>query len=128
MENVSEASLANWQQEVSGSKALTLVYFWHQQCTWCQQLNPIFERLTQEYRGRIRFVKLNILANQDNRQIATNLGVMSTPTMMFFCRGRPIGQGVGYMPEENLRKIFDFMLQTYQDCLTQSSDLRDYIA
>ncbi len=128
MEEPFEASSANWQQEVAQSKSLTIVYFWHEQCAWCRQLNPIFERLTREYQGRIKFVKLNILADQDNRQIAASFGVMSTPTLMFFCKGRPIGQGVGYMPEENLRKVFDFMLKSHENCLAQSSELRDYIA
>jgi len=52
---------------------------------------------------------------------------MSTPTLMFFCSGRPIGQTVGLMSKEDLKKALDDMLGRYRTCLRQSSDLRSYI-
>jgi thioredoxin-like negative regulator of GroEL len=54
-----ELNQDNWEEEVSRSNVLTLVYFWHQQCPWCRQLTPILERLAEYYLGKnqIRKVK-----------------------------------------------------------------------
>ncbi|MBS7620558.1 thioredoxin fold domain-containing protein [Candidatus Bathyarchaeota archaeon] len=120
-------SPVNWDEEVTRSSILTLVYFWHERCPWCRELTPIFEKVASDYFGKIKFARLNILESPANRELAVNLGVMSTPTLMFFCGGRPLMQVVGFMAEEDLRKTLDEMLGKYRACLRQSTDLRSYI-
>lgn len=122
-----EADASSWTAEVLKSGKLTVVYFWHDQCPWCLRLNPIFNEIADEYGGKIKFVKLNVLATPENRELASNQGVMGTPTLMFFCQGRSIGQTVSYMPKEDLKRVLDEMLETSKRCLMQSSDLRNYI-
>jgi thioredoxin 1 len=127
MASAIETNAVTWKDEVLKSNMLTVVYFWHEQCPWCMRLNPIFNEITIEYEGKIKFVKLNILENEENRELAANQGVMGTPTLMFFCQGRPLGQTISYMPKEELKKVLDNMLQNYKRCLTQSSDVRNYV-
>jgi len=79
-----ELNVSNWEKEVSQSDMLTVVYFWHERCPWCMGLNPIFDEIAREYAGKIRFAKLNILESAANQEIATNLGIMSTPTLAVF--------------------------------------------
>jgi thioredoxin 1 len=92
MESLAEINAGNWESEVMKSKTLTTVYFWHDQCPWCFRFTPIVNEVFEEYAGRIRFVRLNILESPTNKETATNYGVMSTPTLMFFCSGRPTGK------------------------------------
>lgn len=125
--NVVEVSASNWTQEVLKSNLLTVVYFWHDQCPWCLRLSPIFNEISEEYKERMRFVKLNVLESSENRELAAGSGVMGTPTLMFFCQGRPIGQTVSFMPEEGLRKVLEDMLERSKQCIRQSSDLRNYV-
>ncbi|HVP26140.1 MAG TPA: thioredoxin domain-containing protein [Candidatus Bathyarchaeia archaeon] len=127
MENVAEVNVNNWQQEVSKSSILTVIYFWHNQCHWCFRLTPIIDKVSHEFSGKVKFVKLNILEDQTNQEIANNYGVMSTPTLMFFCSGRPAGQIVGFMSEEDLKRLLNDMLGKYRTCLLQSTELRAYI-
>lgn len=124
MENVPEVNAANWQQEVSSSTKLTAVYFWHTQCSWCYKFTPIVEEAKFQYADRLRILKLNILENPTNREIASAYGIMSTPSIMFFCHRRAVGQVVGAMPKEQLERIFDDMLARYNQCLAQSTELR----
>jgi thioredoxin 1 len=124
MEDVREVDASNWTTEVTQSDMLTAVYFWHNQCPWCFRLNPIFDEVTEEYRGKMKFVKLNVLGDPANQEIATNFGVMSTPTLMFMCNGRPVGQIVGLLSREDLEKALDDMLSRHRQCLTQSTELR----
>jgi thioredoxin 1 len=124
MESVLELNASNWEQEVLQSDILTVVDFWHNRCPWCVKLNPIFSELAEEYEGKIKFAKLNVLANSDNRGIAVHHGVMSTPTLLFFCEGRPVEQNVGLMTKEQLRKIMDDMLERHTKCIKQSTELK----
>jgi thioredoxin 1 len=126
MANYVNVNPANWEQEISKSNILTVVYFWHDNCPWCLRLNPIFNDITEIFRGRIKFAKLNILENETNREMATNLGVMGTPTLMFFCGGRSTGQTVGFMTKEQFEHVLDDMLQKYKTCLWQSTELRPF--
>jgi len=127
MANYIDADTTNWANEVLKFNMLTLVYFWHDTCPWCIKLNPIFNEITEEYRGKMKFVKLNVLSKPENRELASNLGVMGTPTLMFFCQGRSLGQTVSYMPKEDLKKALDDMLGRYNRCIMQSSDIRNYV-
>ncbi len=124
MEASPEVNAANWKQEVESSDKLTAVYFWHNQCPWCYRFSPIVEEARLEYLNRMKVVKLNILEDPMNRQLAGAYGIMSTPSIMFFCHGRAVGQVVGAMPKDQLEKVFDDMLGRYKQCLTQSTELR----
>jgi thioredoxin 1 len=124
VEGLSEVNAANWQQEVASSSKLIAVYFWHNRCPWCYRFTPIVEEAKLEYADQMKVVKLNILGNPVNREIATGYGVMSTPSIVFFCHGRAVGQVVGAMPKEQLEKVFDGMLGRYKQCLMQSTELK----
>lgn len=124
METVLDVDAGGWRQEVLNSNILTVVDFWHDRCPWCLRLNPIFNEVSEEYKGRIKFVKLNVLETQTNREIAIRHGIMSTPTLMFFCEGRPVGQTLGFMPKEQLKKLIDDTLQKHRECINQSTELK----
>lgn len=113
----------NWEQEVLKSDILTVVDFWHDRCPWCRQLNPIFDEVSEEYKGEVKFIKLNVLEAPANRQIAIRHGIMSTPTLMFFCEGRPVSQALGSMPKEHLKKLVDDVLQKHRECIKRSTKL-----
>ena len=124
MVNVLEVDAANWEQEVLKSPILTLVDFWHEHCYWCLWLNPILDEVAEEYKGKIRFAKININRSPENMEKAINYGVMSTPTMIFFCEGKPVETVVGAMPKENLKRKLDDILATHKECVKQSTELK----
>lgn len=124
MGSVLEVNASSWEHEVLRSDILTVVDFWHDRCPWCIRLNPIIDEVAEEYKGKVKFVKLNILENPGNQEIAFRHAVMSTPTLMFFCEGRSVGQVVGFMSRERLKKILDDMLEKHRECIKQSTELR----
>lgn len=124
MSDLIDVNANNWEQKVTKSNLLAVVYFWHNQCPWCFQFTPILDEVAQEYRGQLMFVKLNMLEDASNQEIASNYGIMSTPTLMFFCGRRPVGQLVGYMSKEDLENALNSMLARYRQCLAQSTEVR----
>lgn len=123
MKSVVDVNLGNWETEVLQSNILTVVDFWHRNCPWCIRLDPIFKEVEAEYRGKIKFAKLNVLEPSENREIAIKYGVMGTPTLVFFCFGRPLGALTGFVPKEHLKHILDDMLEKYGECVKHSTEL-----
>jgi thioredoxin 1 len=111
----------NWDEKVLGSQIPVIVDFWAPWCPWCKRLMPDFESLSDEYRGRLAFTKLNADESPD---IASRYGVQGLPTLKFFCAGRPIAEIVGFLPRNSLKVQLDGMLSMYKDCLDQSSPMR----
>ncbi len=124
MANVQEVNAGNWEKEVVESNILTLVDFWHDHCPWCLRLNPVIDEVSDEYQGRVKFTKLNVLANPDNRETAVRYGVMGTPTVIFFCGGRPVDTAVGFIAKEKLKSTIEDMLSKHKECIMQSTELK----
>ena len=113
----------DWDTEVNRSSTPVLVDFWHDACIWCKHLDPVYSQLAGEFSDKLKFAKLNVLSNERNSQLAAKFGVMGTPTVILFCKGRPIETLVGYRPKETLKRELELMIETQQDCFKQQTPL-----
>jgi thioredoxin 1 len=78
----------------------------------------VFEDLAREYLGRMKFVRLNL---EGHKELAEGYGIMSTPTIKFFCTGRPVYDVIGALSREELKAILEGVLSIHQKCLVTSS-------
>ncbi|MDA0815874.1 MAG: thioredoxin domain-containing protein, partial [Chloroflexi bacterium] len=76
-------------------------------CGPCRMVAPVVEELSQEYDGKVKFVKLN---TDDNPQVAGKFGIRSIPTLLIFKDGELSGQVVGFRPKSELAKHLDAAL------------------
>lgn len=86
-------SFAKFQQDNS----VALVDVWAPWCGPCRMVTPIVDRLSEKYKGKVGFGKLN---SDDNSETAAQLGVMSIPTLLFYKGGKLVDRIVGAYPEE----------------------------
>ena len=78
-----EISSAEFDKEViEGGKVV--LDFYSTECPPCEALASKFENLAGLYGNDIKFLKI---FRQQNRQLADNLGVRSSPTLLFFDKG-----------------------------------------
>ena len=91
---------ASFEQQVLHSSIPVVVDFWAPWCAPCHQLSPIIERLAEEYRGQIRFFKLNV---DENPLASGKYQVQSIPLLLFFKNGKVIEQSRGAVPEDAVR-------------------------
>jgi thioredoxin 1 len=92
---------ANFKKEVLDSDVTVLVDFWAHWCGPCKMIAPIVEELAHEYKGKIKIGKLDVDANP---KIATQFGVMSIPTLIFFKAGKVMDQVVGALRKPDLKR------------------------
>ena len=124
MSEVLDVSAGDWEKEILKSNTLVLVDFWHERCPWCKRLAPIYSEVAKEYEGKVKFAKLDVLESQDNREIAVKYGIMGTPTLVFFCEGRPIETIAGFQPKERLKQLVDDMVDKHRECIKKSTEFK----
>lgn len=109
-EDILETTSANWDNEVTKAQGLVMVDFWAAWCAPCRMVAPTVEELAKEYKGKVKFVKLN---TDENPDIASKYNIMGIPTLMFFQDGRKLDSIVGAVPKQHLKEKIDFLLKTY---------------
>ena len=118
-----EVNGANWEEEILESEKLVLVEFWHHECPHCKVFEPVYSELSKEYAGKLRFAKFNVLESQENQELAAKYGIMGTPTLKFFCQGRPVQDIVGVLPKDYLQQAIEFAIKKHGECAEKSTPL-----
>ena len=84
-----------FETEVLKSNVPVLVDFYADWCGPCHAIAPTMEALSNEFEGRVKFVKVDVDSNQD---VASRYEIMSIPTIMLFENGRVEDSIVGAYP------------------------------
>ncbi len=81
--------------EVLKSDVPVLVDFYADWCGPCHAIAPTIEGLSNEFEGKVKFVKVDVDSNQD---VASRYEIMSIPTIMLFENGKVEDSIVGAYP------------------------------
>jgi thioredoxin reductase (NADPH) len=83
-----EITAADFEKEVLRSEN-AVVDFYSTECPPCEALAPKFEALAGIFGDRVKFVKI---FRQQNRPLAEQLGIKSSPTLLFYHQGQRVGE------------------------------------
>ncbi len=100
----------NFQSEVIESGLPVVIDFYADWCGPCQMMAPVFESLSKQYEGEVKFLKLD---TQAEGQIAMQFGVQSIPTLAVLRDGKLVGRSVGFMDEDSLKNKIDSILKSH---------------
>jgi thioredoxin reductase (NADPH) len=82
--------------------------FYSTECPPCEALASKFENLAELYGNDVKFIKI---FRQQNRELADKLGVKSSPTLLFFDKGKEVaGRLAGGIKRGDIIKGLDSML------------------
>ncbi len=104
MSSMKNITKEQWEQEVIHSDKPVFVDFWATWCGPCRMVSHIVEELSNEYEGRVNFVKVDV---DQNRELATKYNIMSIPTLAIFQNGEVIAQSAGAASKEAIRNYID---------------------
>jgi thioredoxin 1 len=98
-ENIVEISDDTFDAEVLKSEKPVLVDFWAPWCGPCKAIAPVFEQLSNDYSGQVKFAKCNV---DDNPSTPANYGIRAIPTLILFKEGQQVDQIVGMADKSKL--------------------------
>ena len=83
------------------SEKPVLVDFFATWCGPCRQMSPILEQVSEE-RSDVKIVKVDV---DENQNLASEYGVMSIPTLIYFKGGKAVSQAVGARSKASLEMM-----------------------
>ena len=117
MSGIIEIQSTEWENQVTKEKRPVVVEYWHNKCPVCIEMKPVFEAQPKKYGDKVKFTKMNLLENKENRVFAIRNGVRSTPTFIVYCEGRPIGQLIGYREPDEFTNELKMIIENTDSCL-----------
>lgn len=104
---VTELNSANFEDEVTKSSIPVIVDFWAAWCGPCKVLSPLFEELEKDFKGKLKFAKMNVDENPD---ISQQYEIMSIPCLVVIHKGKETGRIIGLVPKAEMKKLIEHEL------------------
>ena len=103
---IAEITNDNFETKVLKSAKPVVIDLWAEWCMPCKMLTPVIEEIAELYKDEIDVAKVNV---DDCPELATELSVMSIPTLIFFKNGKEAGRLTGVNTKEYIEgKIKEF--------------------
>ncbi len=108
---IHEVDEDSYEQEVIKTNRPVVAYFWAPWCKFCNIMTPRFENLVKDFKGDVKFCKINI---EENEELAKRNNLRGIPCIILYHGEREVGRVMG-VEEENvlLEKIESHLKDFY---------------
>lgn len=111
---------SQFEAQVIQSDRPVVVDFYSTDCPPCEALASKYDGLSELYGNDIRFVKI---FRQENRELATMLGIHSSPTVLFFQDGVRVGDTLsGGIKRSDMVRNLDALLPPERSALLHAAE------
>ncbi|MFH0876324.1 MAG: thioredoxin [archaeon] len=97
----------NFEKEIKNSDTPVIVDFWAGWCMPCQMLGPIFEDLSKDYAGKLKFAKVD---TQEEQELSTKHNISSIPCLVVMNKGKEVDRIVGFAQKTVMKQKIDAVL------------------
>lgn len=89
-------------------EGLVLIDFFADWCMPCIMMGPVFDEVSDKFKGKIKFGKVSV---GDNQALAQKFKVVSIPNLILFKDGNQIDQFIGGLSSEEIEAKLNKHLQ-----------------
>ena len=102
--NTKEFKEDSFKVDVLDSTKPVLVDFWAEWCGPCKMLTPTINEIADKFSGKAIIGKLNV---DENPSIASDYGIRSIPSLLFFKDGKVQNQIMGAVSKSDIEKALN---------------------
>ena len=98
---VEQIDAKQFDELLKGEKPVVCDFF----ATWCgpcKMLAPVMEAVSEEYKDKAVFVKVDV---DENMQLSARYGIMSIPLVAVFKNGEQTAKTLGYMSKSEAQEF-----------------------
>lgn len=81
-----------------------VIDFYASWCPPCKKLSPILDELSQEYKGKVKFYKVNVDNEPD---LVKAFDIKSMPTLVYVALNGDMTSSIGYMTKKKLIELIE---------------------
>lgn len=88
-----------------------VIDFWAPWCGPCRMVGPIIDELSTEYKGKVKFYKIN---TDEEQELGSIFGIRSIPSLLFVPKEGQPKMAVGALPKDSLKQAVEQELLAVQ--------------
>ena len=96
----------NFDSVINGELPV-LVDFWATWCGPCRMVGPFIEQLSDEYAGRVAFLKVNV---DEEPELCARYHISAIPNLVLFQDGEVVEQSAGARPKAQIAAFIEQVL------------------
>lgn len=94
-------------EKTLSENSVVLLDFYTPACHTCKMLNPVIDMLSQEYSGKVSFIKVDAT---EETSLAEQHSIMSVPVMAIYKNGELKHRVQGALPKAKLEELIKPLL------------------
>jgi len=101
MASIESVKKDDFEEKVLKSTKPSLVDFWAEWCMPCKKIEPLLNQLSEEFKDKINFFKVNV---DENPSLAAEYGIRGIPALFLFKNGEIVEKIIGVVGKKEILK------------------------